>query len=399
MSSAAVVSARLPPRANDVAATGERRPRLAYFVHDLQDTAVLRRVRMLEAGGADVVVFGFSREAAAPQRVGEAAVVCLGRTRPRRFVARIASVILALAKHRRWIGSLAAADAVVARNLECLALAVFARARRGERVPLHYEVLDVHRLMLREDAVGTVLRAIESRLMRGSESILVSSPAFATHYFDRFHASAPVRCQLIENKVFPLPAGEPARAAANDAAGPIVIGWCGVLRCRRSLLLLGELTQRFPGRYRVVMRGKVADSAIPDFHELLRGKSDLHYLGPYRYPDDLPSIYGAIDLAWAIDFFEAGMNSAWLLPNRLYESGLYGAVALALDGVQTGDWLRARSLGVTLAGRSNDELIAAIAAIPRESIENVRRSVRSAPRSLFGADRAECAALVEALVA
>ena len=35
--------------------------RIAYFVHDLSDPAVGRRVRMLRTGGAEVTVLGFRR--------------------------------------------------------------------------------------------------------------------------------------------------------------------------------------------------------------------------------------------------------------------------------------------------------------------------------------------------
>ena len=62
-------------------------------------------------------------------------------------------------------------------------------------------------------------------------------------------------------------------------------------------------------------------------------------------------------------------------------------------------WLRSHGLGVTLSGRSDDELINAVSAISRPSIEALQRKVRAAPRSLFGADQPECAALVEALAA
>jgi succinoglycan biosynthesis protein ExoL len=391
--------AKADAQADARAGAAERRPRIAYFVHELQDAAVLRRVQMLQAGGAEVVVLGFSRAATHPPSLAGASVQVLGQTRPGKFVSRIAAVIGAIAAWRRWLPAMSGTDTVIARNLECLAVAAFARTRRHGLKRLHYEVLDIHRLMLRDDLIGRALRLLEARLMRRVATILVSSPAFVTQYFARFHGATATRCTLIENKVFPIALAAAPPAAASRGDGPIVIGWFGVLRCRRSLLLLGKLTQRHPGRYSVVIRGNVAETAIPDFHALLQGMPGLRYLGPYRYPDDLASIYGSIDLAWAIDFFEQGMNSSWLLPNRLYESGLHGTVALALQGVQTGQWLRARGLGLTLAGQSDDDLIDAVAAISRQRIAALQQTLRAAPRSLFGADRRECAALVEALAA
>ena len=60
--------------------------KLAYFVHDLADPAVTRRVRMLQAGGAEPVVLGFRRTETAPADVAgaPAVAVLLVRRKPAR---------------------------------------------------------------------------------------------------------------------------------------------------------------------------------------------------------------------------------------------------------------------------------------------------------------------------
>ena len=65
---------------------------------------------------------------------------------------------------------------------------------------------------------------------------------------------------------------------------------------------------------------------------------------------DLPRLYGDMHFAWAVDFYEAGSNSDWLLPNKLYEAGLFGAVPIACRDVATGAWLAERGVGVLLEG-------------------------------------------------
>ena len=49
--------------------------KLAYFVHDLTDPAVRRRVRMLQAGGAAPIVLGFRRAETAPQTIAGALAI------------------------------------------------------------------------------------------------------------------------------------------------------------------------------------------------------------------------------------------------------------------------------------------------------------------------------------
>ena len=110
------------------------------------------------------------------------------------------------------------------------------------------------------------------------------------------------------------------------------------------------------------------------------GCRDSSFRGPYDRRHDLPAMYGGVHFTWAIDYYEAGANSDWLLPNRLYEGSLHGAVPIALARVETGRWLAAHRAGVLLAEPLETALAdyfkgldaagyaaaaAAIAAIPR----------------------------------
>ena len=274
----------------------------------------------------------------------------------------------------------------MAGQLEMLVRAQAARGRFAATASLAYECLDIHRLMVAPSLAGRALRWLEGRMLRSTDLLIVSSPAFVNAHLRPVHgAMLPPIC-LLENKV---PAVEFAPAAAGPRSPGVVpgrdspptpswpgvsrppipaqnpgfvpsplkvapmgppwrIGWYGVLRCRRSLVLLAELTRRLPGRIVVDLRGRPARSAIPDFDALVATAPDVHFLGPYDRGHDLAEAYRAVHFAWAIDFYEAGANSRWLLPNRLYEGGLYGAVPIALAAVETGQWLAARDAGVRL---------------------------------------------------
>src|SRR3546814_9276216 len=82
------------------------------------------------------------------------------------------------------------------------------------------------------------------------------------------------------------------------------------------------------------------------------------YGGEYRNPDDLPEIYGRVHLTWAFDFLDEGSNSDWLLPNRLYEGGYFGSVALASSHTETGKKVRELGLGYTFEPPELDSLVA-----------------------------------------
>ncbi|MGB3555886.1 MAG: glycosyl transferase [Jannaschia sp.] len=366
-------------------------PHILYLAHDLDDAAIWRRVAMLRLGGASVEIAGFRRGGAPlpePARV-------LGRTANARMGRRIASVAKA------WIARAAAGgacDAIIARNLEMLALAVPAARRRGRdgAAPrVVYEVLDVHRLMLRGDLVGRALRAMERRLCRSVDLLLVSSPAFLSRHFERYYPSPPPAL-LVENKV--MAETEAPAPGMRPAGGPVTIGWFGILRCPFSLSCLDRVTRATPGRYRVILRGRPAYDSLPDFDAVVKANDDLAFGGAYRYPDDLSEIYGAVDLAWLVDRYDAGENSDWLLPNRLYESGRSRVPPICLAGTEVARKAAALGIGVELEAPSVAAAREALDGMDPARLARLRGAMGSVPGAAFSTDAAECRALVEAIV-
>ncbi|TIS31354.1 MAG: glycosyltransferase family 4 protein, partial [Mesorhizobium sp.] len=207
-----------------------------YLVHDISDPAVRRRIKMLRAGGAGITLAGFRRTSNPIAEIEGIKPVDLGPTRDGRFAQRIGAVAKAAMSIGTKFAGLARPDLIIARNLEMLALASRARRAFGASVPIVYECLDIHRLVLRNDLIGKTLRGAERHLARDVKLLVTSSPAFVANYFKPFgQIAAPV--ELIENKYFdtmPVPADH-RREDDSPVAPPWRIGWFGALRCRRSL--------------------------------------------------------------------------------------------------------------------------------------------------------------------
>ena len=317
--------------------------RILYLVHDLNDAAVARRVGMLLDGGASLQLAGFWRGEAPPAQVQGVTAKALDRS----FDAQLSARAHAVARRILGAGALARefepVDLILARNLEMLALADALRRRVPGAPPVVYECLDIHRLMLAGGPKGAIMRRIEKSLLAKAAGLVVSSPAFVEQYFAPRQAyTGP--WLLVENRA---KAGPTARGKSRPKAPPWRIGWFGMLRCRKSLALLSALAAGSGGRVEVLLAGKPARTELGDFDEVVARTPGLTYAGPYTAAD-LPALYGQVHFAWAIDYFEEGLNSAWLLPNRLYEGAAHGAVPIALAEVQTGRWLSERGLGVLL---------------------------------------------------
>jgi hypothetical protein len=371
--------------------------RIAYFVHDLGDAAVARRVRMLKAAGADLAVLGFRRGAQPIFEVEDVAAVDLGRTFDARLGHRFLSVARRLAFRGSWCSSAAGADVFLARNLEMLLLAAAVRDDGQESARLCYECLDIHRSMISRGPAGVALRALERRLLRRSGALIVSSPEFISNYFGPVQGVGDLNglsVHMLENKVFP--GGAEAVPRTPRAPGPVWrIGWFGAIRCSRSLDMLSALAARRPDLVEVVIRGKPSLTEFPDFHGQVSRGSALSFRGPYD-SRDLQSIYREVHFNWAVDYFDAGGNSQWLLPNRLYEGGRSAAVPIALAPAATGTWLSANKLGVLMSDPAT-ELEPFLEGLTPAAYRDLERACLGVPASAFVADRTDCGRLTRAL--
>lgn len=318
--------------------------RIAYFGHDVHDAAIRRRAEAFLSDGFEVD--GYMMRRGEPVIAGWIAAD-LGETRDGAFLQRIQQVFRGSRIAAETADRLRAADVILARNLDMLACAFLARRKLGLDTPVIYECLDVHRLLVRNDPAGMSLRALEGALLKRCAALVVSSPAFVREHFEPRHGGHP-RTFLLENR---LVAGmdygpRPGKTSHGDkATGPFRLGWFGILRCSRSLDLLISVADALGDAVEIMIRGRVSRVEIPDFETRIAGRANIRFGGAYRAPEDLRGLYAGVDAVWAGDFMEAGYNSVWLLPNRLYEGGYYGVPPIAPAGTETARWALARDGG------------------------------------------------------
>ncbi|MFN7054743.1 glycosyl transferase [Hyphomonas sp.] len=320
--------------------------RIAFFGHDAGDAAVRRRAVALRDDGFDVT--GFMMRRGEPAAT-EWPLIDLGRTRDGAFIQRILQVLRGARTAARAKETLASADLIYARNLDMLACAFLAKRLAGLNTPVVYESLDVHRMLCRKDVIGSVLRWLEGALLARSAALVVSSPGFLRNHFERHYPPHP-RTMLIENRLAGGQGyGERRPSDTSEVPGKLRIGWVGNLRCKRSLDLLCALADELGDAVEIRLHGVPARTEIPVFEPLIEARANMSYHGRYRSPEDLAAIYAGLDAVWAGDFMEAGYNSVWLLPNRIYEGGYFCTPAIAPADTETAAWLERHDCGFTLA--------------------------------------------------
>ncbi len=359
------------------------RPRkVAFFGHDAADAAVRRRIQAFQDDGVSVTGFMMRR--------GEDAArdwpnVDLGQTHDSAFVQRIRQVFAGAAIAATPPEDLAAADLIYARNLDMLICAFLAKRKAGLKTPVVYESLDVHRLLTRSGIVGMLMRYLERTLLSRCLGLVVSSPGFLRNHFER-HYPGRYTAALVENR---LAAGadfgpRPAPRGLKHP-GRLSLGWVGMLRCQRSFTLLCQLADQFPDTLHIHLHGLPARTEIEVFEPEIDRRANMTYHGRYKSPEDLGAIYGGLDVVWAGDFMEAGYNSVWLLPNRIYEGGYYGRPSIAPEGTETAAWVEARKGGFTVAEPLDQTLPALVRTLLSDPsrIETCSRNLLARPEDDF----------------
>jgi succinoglycan biosynthesis protein ExoL len=370
--------------------------KILYLVPNLADPAVARRIAILRLGGAEVDVCGFRRAGTEVPNLDVGTYLELDETFDARFAQRMLATMRARSKVRNWATRLSRPDVIIARNLEMLALASRLQAFWPGQPPVVYECLDIHRLMLRQDPIGQAMRGAERHWTRQAALLLTSSPAFVRNYFD-VHGAPPT--EIVENKVIwdGEDRGRNPVLSGVDTKGAVRIGWFGALRCARSLEALRGLADEFEGDIEVVLRGRPALTEFDDFSGIVADQRHLRFEGPYRNPDDLAAIYSDVHLAWAIDFFEQGQNSQWLLPNRIYEGCLHGAIPVALAGTETAAFIAEKGIGIVLPDIAPETLRSRLGSLTGERLMQLAAAVAAQDTSHFAVNAKACTDLVDRL--
>ena len=338
------------------------RPLLACFAHERGDARVRKRVAALQATGWEVLGYMFHRNR---NKLDEAPFwenVELGVTENRRYLKRAFVFLGSLPRLWQHRAALRQAHAFYVVNTDNALIALAARwmaHRPGAPAPIVLELADVQPAMLGQGLRGRLLRAVERFVLRRTGLLVTTSPGFVKNYFTPLQQfTGPVF--LLENKVYPstgIAEANPVASLTRESARagrPWVIGLFGAFRCRRSIELMRQLAVRFPDRLHFYLRGYPSGTDAAGIQRLLEGLPNLEWGGAYQYPGDLAEIYRRIDFNWTFDFADAGTNSAWLLPNRLYEGGIFACPALAEATTETGRWVDSHATGWTLQSRSRN---------------------------------------------
>lgn len=370
----------------------DQTPVLAFFGHDSNEPTVIKRMSAFAAAGARVVAFTFTRDQPGAVPASQFENVHLGFTRDRNYLRRLPGLMWGLLVALTKATTLRRAHVIHARNIDMALIALFAKLASGASALLVYEVLDIQRIFFGDRPINKFMRFVERVILTASNMLVVSSPDFMDNYFKTQQKySGPWR--LLENKVAAGPWLLETDEQDRPGGPPWVIGWFGRLRCRKSLNTLCLIADRLGENVFIDIRGLPSQEDLPtaEIEKAVALRPNMAYGGAYSSPGDLSRIYRCVHFSWCVDFLDARANSDWLLPNRIYEGGLFSVPAFARAGTATARKVQADGLGVSFDEPLEDGIGEFLQRLRFAEYASLREHIIKLPRSQFvdGADTHE----------
>ncbi len=368
--------------------------KVVVFGFDRSEASQVRSIRAMKAAGAGVASFTFQRRNMDSDFVPDWHDVALGEVENGALLRRLPVLARALGPVWRARSLLRAADVIVARNFDLLLLALAGRLLTGARAPVIYQCLDIHGIFTAKGLKGRLARWAERRALAHVARLVVSSPGFLRHYFEplqRFRGDA----YLLENRIVWLDTPLARPMPLRRKPGPLRLGWIGTLRCARSLDLLERAAQLLGDEVEIVMRGVVHAHALPDFDAVVARNDNIRFEGGYSYPDGLKEAYAGLDLVWAQDLWQAGANSDWLLPNRLYEAGWFGCPCIAVAGTETARRVRSEGLGHVIEEADAQALVRLLRRLDAGALQREKFVILRKSETLFAQQGFEVEAMLD----
>lgn len=365
------------------------KPRVLILLPLVGDPRDSKRIAMLQEAGLTVEALAFERDYH-QGRMPSCSVTSLGRIPHGQYLRRVLRLLAALPVFRR---ALRRSDVAYASGADMALAGLVAGIGLGR--PMVLEVGDIRAIQVAPGWKGALMRALDRWIARRSGLLVVTAPGFADGYYrDRLRVAIP--SLVIENKLDAqvMPAHDVASAAkspplraADGTRRPIRVGYFGVLRCDWSWNLLEAMATRHPDEITLVVAGY--PMSPPDLVERAKALPNATYLGQYRSPQDLPSMYERVDVVWMCYPDPSLRDPEWrwaqeiCRSNRFYESCYFRTPTIALAQGADGVEVARLGIGLVLRDPADASIIEAIRAISDADLDAWRERLAALPRAIF----------------
>jgi hypothetical protein len=334
------------------------------------DTKDAKRVELLKKAGFSVSVAAFNRNYFV-SRLPNCEINVLATIENGHYLKRILIMIFKLSKLRKHLKKF---SLVYAHSPD---LAIFSYiASLGFNIPIIMDVADIRKIQVDSGIIGYLFRKIDKFIAERCSLIVVTAETFIKGYYEGKLRARIKNYLLIENKVdYPLELlGKINKVHYQSSSkhAKLRIGYFGVLRSNWTVSVLIDLLKQHKNDYEIYLAGINMVSAY-DIEQLSVDYKNFTYLGPYKSPNDLVTLYEKIDVV--IDCYpEPANDDDWFWAqkicrsNRFYEACFFKKAIITFSFCEDGQKVKNYNIGITLDSHDVSHAAKSIAEISGDDL-------------------------------
>lgn len=247
-------------------------------------------------------------------------------------------------------------------------------ARLQCRKPFIYEESDIPYLSIGNKWIRKWLGWVDKRIIKKSLLTVMTSEGFIDYHFGEIR---PRNIVVVPNRVNPCLMNLPYTMKLQHDWNHLSIAFVGGFRYLSVLNFAEVIGENFP-QHEFHAFGNIISNG-ESLHALCEKYSNIHFHGKFKNPDDLPEIYGSIDLVLA-SYDATSINAQYAEPNKMYEAIFFRVPIIVSKGTFLSRKVESLGIGYAINGLEKDEIRKFLLGLTKESYEEKIRNLKSIPR-------------------
>lgn len=237
-----------------------------------------------------------------------------------------------------------------------------------------YEESDMPYLSIGNQLVRKCLSWIDKKIIQQSLLTVMTSEGFIDYHFGE---DRPDNIVVVPNRVNPGLMNFPYSMKQQHDWNHLTIAFVGGFRYLSVLNFAEVIGESFP-QHEFHAFGNIISNG-DDLRTLCEKYSNIHFHGKFKNPDDLPGIYGSIDLVLA-SYDVTSLNAQYAEPNKMYEAIFFRVPIVVSKGTFLSRKVESLGIGYAINGLEKEEIRKFLSGLTIESYEDKIRNLNAIPR-------------------
>ena len=236
-----------------------------------------------------------------------------------------------------------------------------------------YEESDMPYTRIGNSLVRGWFSHIDKTIIRKSLLTVVTSEGFIDYHFGK---ERPGNIVLVPNRVNPAMLQLPYSSKEHDL-DHLSIAFVGGFRYTSVLNFAAVIGESFP-QHQFHVHGVVIENG-EELDALCEKYSNVHFHGKFRNPDDLPGIYGSLDMVLA-SYDATSINARYAEPNKMYEAIFFRVPIIVSQSTFLSRKVELLEIGYAINGLDKEEIKRFLTELTKESYDSKIRGLNAISR-------------------